>query len=255
MLTLEKKDFKDYVKNLRTTNTKFIIDSKRTVSSLIMGGKYFALLKNKNHTAKNENKREMLTLMSQVSKNVTKFIINNGYTVERIPQRHPSLDTNRIKYSEMKVGDEFFYVDISHCFWRIAYLKKYITPKLYENTLKKPELKTFRNMSLACIVASRKREYVENGITVLEITEERGVFKTLYDNIRFICYNTMGDLAREVPNHFVAYRTDGIMVTKPALKKVKDSLKESGFDYTVISCLKLDDDYYHYSKDKKPKKL
>ena len=252
MLKLEQKDFKGFIQDLKNRKSKFIVDRKRTVSSLIMGGKYFALSRNKNHIAKDEKKTEIISLFAQVAKSVTKFIMSNNLEVKRISQRHPSSDTARLKYYNMKIGSEFYYVDVAHCYWRIAFLKKYITPRLYESVLKKPELKIYRNMALACIVASRSREYYDNGVKILEITEERSLFKTIYDNIRFTSYNLMGDISKEVEKNFIAYRTDGIMVTKPALGKVQEMLKSAEFDYTVTLCRKLDNaNYYHGKKVKK----
>jgi len=248
MLKLEQKDFNGFVKELKDRKSKFIIDRKRTVSSVIMGGKFFALSRNKNHIGKDEKKTEIISLFAQVAKAVTSYIEKNEFNVEKIPQRHPSSSTNRIKYSKMKIGSEFWYVDVSHCYWRIAYLRKYITPKLYENVLKKPELKIYRNMALACIVAPRRREYYDNGKMLLEVSEERTLWKRVYDNIRFISYNLMGDISKQVEKNFIAYRTDGIMVTKPALSKVKKLLSESGFDYTVTRCIKIDDGHYYYGK-------
>ncbi|MEM4271258.1 MAG: hypothetical protein QXO70_04160 [Candidatus Pacearchaeota archaeon] len=248
MLKLEQKEFKGFIKDLKDRKSKFIIDTKRTVSSIIMGGKFFALSRNKNHIGKDEKKTEIISLFAQVAKSVTSHIEKNNFTVERIPQRHPSSDTNRLKYAKMKIGAEFWYVDVSHCYWRIAFLRKYITPKLYENVLKKPELKIYRNMALACIVAPRKRQYFDDGEMILEITEERGLWKMIYDNIRFTSYNLMGDISKQVEKNFIAYRTDGIMVTKPALPKVKKMLTDAGFAYTVTRCIKIDDGHYYYGK-------
>jgi hypothetical protein len=248
MLKLEQKDFKGYIKDLDERKSRFIVDKKRTVSSLVIGGKYFALSRNKNEISKGEKKTEIISLIAQVSKSVTSFIIKNGLEVTKIYQKHPSSDTNRIKYSKMKVGSEFWYVDVAHCYWRISYLRNYITKRLYENVLKKPELKLYRNMALACIVASRTREYHDDGKKILEISEDKTLQKIIYDNIRFTCYNVMGEISREVYKNFIAYRTDGIMVTKPAVNTVKKMLSEFGFDYTVVKCIKISDTQYYYGK-------
>lgn len=253
MLKLEQKDFKDYVKSLELSKTKFIVDRKRNVKSLIIGGKFFALSKNKNHTAKNDDKKEMVALMGQVSKAASRYIVKNNFYVEKIKQRHASSITNRDKFRSMKIGDEFYYIDIAHCYWRIAFLHKYISQKLYEGVLSKPKLKQYRSMALACIIAPRSRSYYDKGKMILEVSEERSLWKTIYDNIRFTSYNIMGDCAMEVEKNFIAYRTDGIMVTKPAVKKVQDFIKAAGFDYTVTRCIKVDAS--HYSNGTKVKKM
>ena len=58
----------------------------------------------------------------------------------------------------------------------------------------------------------------------------------------------MGEISREVYKNFIAYRTDGIMVTKPAVNTVKKMLSEFGFDYTVVKCIKISDTQYYYGK-------
>lgn len=246
MLKLEHKDFKGYIQDLDSRKSKFIVERKRTVSSLIMGGKHFALSRNKNHITKGEKKTEIISLFAQVAKSVSNYILANNFDIEKVYQVHPSSDTNRSKYKSMKIGAEFWYVDVSHCYWRIAFLQKYISKRLYENVLKKPELKTYRNMALACIVASKSRTYHEDGKITLDITEDKALWKTVYDNIRFTSYNVMGDCATSVYKYFIAYRTDGIMVTRPALKKVKTMLKDAGFNYTATRCIKIDENQYYF---------
>jgi hypothetical protein len=156
----------------------------------------------------------------------------------------------------MKIGDKFYYIDISHCYWRIAYLKNYISKKLYENVLKKPELKIYRNMALACIVAPKKRQYFKNGEMILEISEDKELWKIIYDNIRFTSYNIIGNISssEDIKKYFIAYRTDGIMVTKPALKFVENMLKQHNLDYKVYNCVKVDDNHYYFDS-KKVKKI
>lgn len=251
MLKLERNEFKDFVNDLDNRGSVFVIEKKRTVNHLIMNRKYLAISKNKNHIAKGEQRKEVISLFAQVSKMINKYIIENNFTVKMVRQRHSSSDTNRGKFQKMKVGSEFYYIDVAHCFWRIAFLNGYINEKYYENVLKKPELKTYRNMALACIVAPRTMEYHAHGKS-FEISEDKTLWRIIYDNIRFTSYNLMGDLARHIPNFFIAYRTDGIMVTKPAVKKVKDLLESAGFEYRITKCRKVDDGHYlHGSKVKK----
>jgi hypothetical protein len=246
VLKLEDKDFNDYVTHLSESGSRFIVDEKRNTKSIIISGKYFAFTKNKNHLAKGEEKKEMLSLFSQVGKSVSNYIKLNEFDVEKIKQIHPQTQVDRKKYEKMKVGAEFFYVDISHCFWRIGFLKGYINPKLYNKVLKNPSLKQFRNMSLAIIKAARSRYYFDNGKLINKVTEERTLWENVYDNIRFTCYNFLGETKSVAGNKFVAYKTDGIMVTRPALKKIKDAFTAAGFEYKVITCFKVDDKNYSY---------
>jgi hypothetical protein len=135
-------------------------------------------------------------------------------------------------------------------------LKNYISKKLYEDVLKKPELKIYRNMALACIVAPKKRKYYKNGELFIEISEDKELWKVIYDNIRFTSYNIVGEIANnnQVKKYFIAYRTDGIMITKPALKIVEIFLKKFNLEYKIYNCLKIDDNHYFFDS-KKVKKI
>lgn len=249
MLKLDSKDFRAYIRQLEDNNASFVLEKKRLVSNLIIGGKYFALSKNKNHAAKeNKKKKEVITLFGMVAKNISKYIIKNNLTIKQIKQKHESSYTNKEKYRRMKQGATFYYIDIAHCFWRIAFLKGYISENLYKNVLKRNGLKTYRNMALACIVAPKSREYYDNGKKILDITEDKSHYRIIYDNIRFTSYNTMGNIASKIQKYVIGYRTDGIMATRPSVNVIKKELSDAGFDFKVVKCFKIDDKHFYFGK-------
>lgn len=247
MLKLEKKEFAKYVAQLEQRGVTFILEKKRSVSNIIMNGTYFALSKNKNHSAKKDKKKkEVISLFSTVAKNINKHILKKDFNIQTIEQRYNSTYTNREKYAKMKTGATFYYIDVAHCFWRIAFLKEYISTHLYQSVLKKKELKMYRNMALACIVAPKSRDYYIGGSHILNVSEDKSMYRTIYDNIRFTSYNLMGEASEITERFCIGYRTDGIMVTRPAIKKVKDHLKDNGFDYKIVKCCKIDDKHFYY---------
>lgn len=247
-----------YVQSLCNQKKTFIVENKRKVNSILIRNKAKILNKGKETKVKNKKKnREVINLFSQVAKNVNQYIVNNGLKVRAVKSRHSSTYTNRKLYREMAEGERFFYVDISHCFWRIAYLKKYITKQLYENTLMKEEFKVYRNIALACIVAPRTRRYYVLGKFVCEISEWKVLHQRIYDNIRFTAYNLMGDLRAETNRYCIGYRTDGIMITDnpKIVKRVKETIERKGFSCKVTECYKVDDMYYQSGNNEKLKRI
>ncbi len=258
MRKIDNEKLNKYVDSLSKQRRTFIIENKRKVNSILISGKTSILDKGKPKATKNKKKnREVVNLISQVAKNVNQYIVNNGLKVRAVKSRHSSTYTNRKLYKDLAEGERFFYVDISHCFWRIAYLKKYISKQLYENTLKKEEFKTFRNIALACIVAPRSRKYYVFGKFMCEISEWKDFHQRIYDNIRFTAYNLMGDLRADINRYCIAYRTDGIMITDnpKIVKRVKEIIERKGFSCKVTECFKVDDMYYQSGNNEKLKRI
>lgn len=258
MRKIDNKKLNSYVNSLCAQKKTFVVENKRKVNSILLYGKTSILNKGKDTKVKSKKKnREVINLFSQVAKNVNQYIVDNGLVVSKVRNRHSSTYTNRKMYREMAEGEMFYYIDISHCFWRIAYLKKYITKSLYENTLKKEEFKTYRNIALACIVAPRSRKYYVFGKYMGEISEWKELHQRIYDNIRFTAYNLMGDLRAEINRYCIGYRTDGIMVTDnpKVIERVKQIIKKKGFNYKVTECYKVDELFYQFGNNEKLKRM
>jgi hypothetical protein len=258
MRKIDNKTLNKYVDSLSNQRRTFIVENKRKVNSILINGKASILNKGKPSAIKNKKKnREVINLISQVAKNVNQHIVDKGLVVSAVRSRHSSTYTNRKMYREMAEGERFYYVDISHCFWRIAFLKKYITKQLYENTLKKDEFKAYRNIALACIVAPRSRKYYVFGEFMCEISEWKVFHQRIYDNIRYTAYNLMGDIRAEINRYCIGYRTDGIMITDNprVLKRVQEIITKKGFSYTVTECYKQDELFYQYGDNDKKKRM
>jgi hypothetical protein len=256
MRKIEGKVFGSYIKSFSDQKKTFIVERKRSIKTIIIGSKYIILQRNKNQLKNQKVKKSKITsLFAQVAKCVNAYIIKSGLTVKKVKQKSTSSYTNRRKYREMKDNAKFYYVDIAHCYWRVAFLQNYISENLYKTVLNTADLKLYRNMALACIVAPKGREYYIRGVKVMEIYEDKSLHRIIYDNIRFTAYNLMETIKREVGEHCIAYRTDGIMVdSKKGLEMVKKLIKENNFDYTVTECTKIDELSYKYG-DSKTKKM
>lgn len=255
MRKIKSSNFDRYVTNLCQQNRTFVVESKRNVSSLYMNKQMVLLTKNENQKFGEDRKKiqAIIHFFGQVQGGINRHLKKIGFQVEPLKKRYTSSKTDREKWGNMADGEVFYYIDVKHCFWRISYLNDYIGKNLYERVLEKEDFKFARNMSLALIVAPRTRKYYKNGVLICEITEERTMYRIIYDNIRFEAYNLMGDCMKIAKQHFIAYRTDGILLDKKALKRVCRFIDDNNLTYAIKECYKIDD--RHYSVDGTEKKL
>lgn len=255
MFQTDHTDFKSYIDNLSKSRRTFVVESKRTTNSIFVNDKMVLIAKKERKKEKVDKQlhKSAINLFAQVQKSVNRFIKQVDFEVKKVRQLHPSTDTNRNKWRSITDDDIFYYIDIKHCYWRIAFLKGYISKNLYESSLLKPELKIQRNISLALIIAPKKRQYYKNGVLTVEISEERSMYRIIYDNIRFTAYNLMGKCKEHCGEDFIAYRTDGIMVGEESVNDVVEILHNEGFNCIVTECRKIDHNTYLYDNKKKKK--
>lgn len=242
-------DFKTKKEHLEQKRKTFRIQKKRGTQMIYMGSTTVAISKEKKKNSIKDKtlNKEVVNLIANVAKNVNKFIVDSGYIIEPVIEKHGSTWTNNELYESLEDGTKFYYIDISHCFWRIAYLNKYISESMYKSVLDKPHLKTYRNMALACIFAPIEVDYYVNGKCTLSITEDKTLHRIIYDNIRFTAYNLMGEITSNIgAENIVGYRTDGIMVLPEFRDEVIHLILEKHFDCNVHLIEKISDYFYRY---------
>jgi hypothetical protein len=245
MIELDFDDLKQYKNNLLNRKIPFTIEKKRNEVFFLSNGKKIAKAKSKNtisHVNK-EEVRNIINLFANVKKSINKFIFENNISVEPIQKKYDSSFSNRILFDSLPLGTIFYYIDVKHCYWRIAYLNGYISESYYKKILEKPDLKIYRNMALSCIIAPKLVEYYNNGKLVNVIEEDTGIYKTIYENIRFKAWNIFGTLCFEKigKEKTIGYYTDGIMIMSDEVDKVKATLTRNKLQYRITKCIKTKD--------------
>ena len=209
MRKLNKKSLDDYVNNMVNLKRTFIVEKKRNVRCVYYRNKAVCMNKNPNAVTDKDKKKQnqnINNLFATVHKSINRYIVEQDFDVPKVKSNNSSTWSNREMWRELEAGETFYYIDVSHCFWRIAFLNGCISERVYKNILEKPDLKVFRNMALACIIAPRVREYYINGVRVNEISEDRSLHRRVYDNIRFTAYNLMGDCRALIPEYCFGFR-------------------------------------------------
>jgi hypothetical protein len=101
--------------------------------------------------------------------------------------------------------------DINHAYWRIAYLMGVISQKIYDKGLLLDN-KTLRLASLSNLSSKKEYQIIKEGIVTQEYKTLKydEVLHTVYNNIRYSCYEYMNNIAELLGNDFICYKTDCI---------------------------------------------
>ena len=250
MLEYSRQDLDVLRNNLIKKRMSFKIVYKRAEVTYIRNGKEVAKLKGINRFGIS---KDALSLFSNVKKSITKFITKEINNLEEIPNIYPSKYSNRYLYDELPDREEFYLVDVKHCYWRIAFLKGYIDKSLYESVIEHqdPSFKLWRNMSLSCIIAGKKVQIFKNGKEYPAIEEDTTLYKQIYSNIRFTAWNIFGRICDKIGKDCViGYNTDGIMVFKNDVPTVTSTLARNKLQYTIKKCFKHSHNEYITEKGK-----
>lgn len=242
MLHLDTENIDNFKENLLKRKITFTIESKRNEVFFISNGQKIAKADLKNSISLN-NKDEskiILNLFANVKKSVNRYIVKQNIYVDKTEKHYDSSFTNRILFDSLPIGTNFYYVDVKHCYWRIAYLKGYISDNFYHKILENPDLKIYRNMALSCIIAPKKVEYYDDGKLINIIEEDTSIYKTIYENIRFQAWNIFGNLCFDKlgKENTIGYYTDGIMILPDNLQKVKTTLSRNKLQFRITKCVK-----------------
>ena len=245
MIELDYDNLKQYKTNLLQRQISFTIERKRNELYFISNGKKIAKARTKNSISQvnKEDVRDIINLFANVKKSINKYIIQNDVSVKPIQKKYDSSFSNRLLFDSLPIGTSFYYIDVKHCYWRIAYLNGYISENYYKKILEKPDLKIYRNMALSCIIAPQSVEYYDKGKLVNVIEEDTGIYHTIYENIRFKAWNIFGTLCFEKigKEKTIGYYTDGIMILSDDVEKVKTTLTRNKLQYKITKCIKTKD--------------
>ena len=241
----------------------FIVEKKRANKYIIMtnGFKYceystqpkqnYDKYSEENKKKRYEYSKVAIPLIAQVKKQVNAYLIKKGNDIPVLERRHSPVFRNRDAWDKLPDETEMKYIDINHCYWRLAYLQGVISEKFYSKTLKKTNSKQYRNIALASMIAPRTRTYYVRGVDVLEIEEVTDIYKTVYSNIRYSASNLLGDLAAQIEGYCYNFRTDGMLVHKDKVDFIAAEFKKRKLPFTITDCQKVSATHFYNGETEK----
>jgi hypothetical protein len=141
-----------------------------------------------------------------VQNDVQKFLNINPYI--DIPKK---VNTAEYNYFYDDTIGKLTATDLDHAFWRIAYVKGYITKKTYEKGLPSSG-KAIRLASLSVLGRGKIFDKYVNGAFVETIVVKKpdATLQKVYVDIRYSCYYMMYELSVILKDDFESWKTDCI---------------------------------------------
>jgi hypothetical protein len=157
-------------------------------------------------TANRNFDNKLICLFSMVLKDVTNFLNVNPYI--NIP---PKVNTAEFNYFYDDSFGKLTATDLDHAFWRIAYVKGYITKKTYNKGLPTSG-KAIRLASLSVLGRGKKFDRYVDGVFVenVEVKKPDTTLQKVYVDIRYSCYYMMYEISQLLKDDFESWRTDCI---------------------------------------------
>ncbi|MEI7510281.1 MAG: hypothetical protein WCJ62_12565 [Flavobacterium sp.] len=206
-------DIKEYLREYKRTK----ID--RTYKKLIacksdffvrMGSECNELLFDGRHrvyrTDTNNFPGKFIFLFNSVQRDARKFLAKNP-----IIDISPRVEVTKYNYLYDHDRGIITGTDLDHAFWRIAYIKNYISKRTYNYGLNK-EAKALRLATLSVLGREKAFDkYVEGEFIEKVITKKLDPhLHSVYKDIRFSCYYMMYELSLLLGDEFDCWRTDCI---------------------------------------------
>ncbi len=182
-----------------------------------------------------------------IKKSINKFIIDNNFSIAKLPENKNCRGFNRDAWNKIKVGELFYEYDFNEFYWQIMYQQGLINKKTFEKYRAIDEYKTFRNISISRITTIATQEFYRDGESkpYLLISEKKESEQIIYNNVITVCRNIISHAAEIVGNENALYwNTDAIAVSVEYRDIVDEFLSQTGFEYKVDQLKKISKSEY-----------
>jgi hypothetical protein len=140
-----------------------------------------------------------------VIRDVKDYISKNDiHPKDRLPVNHWN---RRLQNFQGKITA----TDVDHAYWRIAFLQGIISSKTYFKGLEIKD-KSLRLAALANLASTKEYYIISEGQVTSKtiILKYDSLLHTLYNNIRFSCFEFMTEMAHMLNDNYICYKTDCI---------------------------------------------
>jgi hypothetical protein len=223
-----------FLDRLIKNKADFSIKKGVEIDQIIFGDTHFL------YATPNKNfPKKKLFLFKVVNDDVKKFIDQNPFI--DLPPQQPTQYFN-VDYDET-IG-VITGTDLDHAYWRIAYVKGYISKKVYLRGIEDDDAKTIRLATLGNLGREDKFERYINGeyIETYIHRAENKAMKKVYKDIRYTCYYMMFQLSAMLGDDFESWATDCIYYRDSAenRKKVHDFFDMHNMLYKQLTYNSMD---------------
>lgn len=202
MRTFKRNKCDRYLSRLLKVKATFYVKRGVEVDQIIFDTNHFLY-----STGNNNFPPEKLFLFHKVNIDVKNFLKDSPFI--ELPPKKPTQSYN-LDYDD-KVGT-ITGTDLDHAFWRIAYIKGYISKKTYQYGIADDKAKVIRLATLGNLGKEDIFDKYENGVLVGQEVKrpENKNMKKIYADIRLTCYYMMYELSLQLGDDFESWATDCI---------------------------------------------
>lgn len=149
---------------------------------------------------------DMIYMFKVVRDDVKRYLKQNP--IVSLP---PIVEVSKYNYNYDHDKGKITGTDLNHAFWRIAFIKGYISEKTYERGLV-DKAKALRLATLSTLGTERVYDIYKDGVLVEQKIKRAKdeVLLNVYKDIRFSCYYMMHELSVMLGDDFDCYKTDCI---------------------------------------------
>jgi hypothetical protein len=171
-------------------------------------------------------------LYSQFSKNAELYFLNiefNGVSREK----------NYDAWSQLKVGEKYFVIDLNSAYWQMAHQLGYISKKLYLSYIDKDEYKEAKRYCISFLARTNHMMYFD-GRSIERIDCNVDCMVKVYDNIRNGLYTSIDKAKSKVAN-WIEYNIDAVCVFEKDVPIISYAFDEMKFNYKIKEYVKTDE--------------
>lgn len=247
MIKREKNKFDEYVNMLIESKSNFRIISNRN-NKEIYSDNGIILMKFGNSNLKGFDEKSIKLLMGMYRKvlnNVNQYLENNSHKINKIEPKNIKVKTiNRTIFSDIKINDFFWQIDLNSAYWQMAYKLGYINKSLYNQYVSDKSTKLHKQISLAFLNKSIECEYYVSGKMINKIECLCDSNKQVYQNIINQTRNVIADTCEHIDYKIIAQNIDAIYIDKQLLDKAQEYLDKHNILYKKSLCVKVDENKY-----------
>lgn len=215
--------FESYLKAYEDSKSDFTVVSYGATKKIIYGKSSYLF-----NGLKGEKKPKGLHLISLVKKDIDNLIgtyydektdtnipINPNFKIPNIPEKKPYLTFVHHKNLDWYgTGIEALAIDINHCYWRTAYLLKFITEETYLKGLERTEYKDGRLIAIGTLGKILTVKKYKGGVKIAEYVDDRDYIKYggFFWAVITKVYNLLIDLWQNLKEDFLMFLTDCVVI-------------------------------------------
>lgn len=189
------------IKTLKNCKSDFLIRLGSECNELVFDGKHTLY-----QTANKNFPSKFMYLFNLVQTDAKKYL-----------QKNPIVDVSPkvpVTYYNFKYDHEkgtLTGTDLDHAFWRIAYVKGYISKKTYDRALDE-RAKAIRLASLSVLGSEKVFQRFVNGEFYENVVTRKNdpQLQSIYQDIRYSCYYMMHEISILLGQEFDCWKTDCI---------------------------------------------